>query len=94
MTTNTDKPKKSLLARIISLEGAMAAFGCYSLYSGVVTGEALQLFWGIMILGGLCVLTLVRRRDWKRHWEEIEAASANPAPPSPAEPNDTTNTEK
>ena len=94
MTTNTDKPKKALLARIISLEGAMAAFACYSLYSGMVTGEALQLFWGIMILGGLCVLTLVRRRDWKRHWEEVEAASAAQAPPSPTEQTDPTNMEK
>lgn len=71
-----EQPKRPLLARLLSLEGAMAAFGLYSLVSGFAGGDGLQVFWGIMILGGLCLLLAVRRRDWKRHWEEMEAAAA------------------
>ena len=74
--TTPDKPKRPLLARIISLEGAMAAFGLYSLVTGLRDGEEIQIFWGVMILVGLCILIVVRRRDWKKHWEEMEAIAA------------------
>jgi hypothetical protein len=94
MTSTAEKPKRSLLARIISLEGAMAAFGIYSLYSGLQGGETLQIFWGVMILGGLCLLIAVRRRDWKKHWAEVEAETAARLRPTPPEHDDTTRTEK
>jgi hypothetical protein len=94
MTATSEKPRRSLLARIISIEGAMAAFGLYSLVSGLRSGEVLQIFWGIMILGGLCLLIAVRRRDWKRHWEEMETLSANRSQSPPPEQTDTTPTEK
>jgi len=92
--TTTEKPKRPLLARIISLEGAMAAFGLYSLVTGLMEGQELQIFWGVMILGGLCVLIAVRRRDWKRHWEEVEAASIEKSRPTPPQHTDTTQGEK
>ena len=81
MPSVSEKPKKSLLARMISMEGAMAAFGLYSLVSGlVITTDkeeaTTQIFWGILILCGLGLLVAVRRRDWKKHWEEMEAISA------------------
>lgn len=94
MTTNPEKPGKPLLARIISLEGAMAAFGLYSLISGLLNEEALQIFWGIMILGGLCLLIAIRRRDWKKHWEEMDAISAARLQASSRESDDTNQTEK
>ena len=98
MTAPLEKPKKSLLARLISLEGAMAAFGLYSLASGlmVMEGEeaATQIFWGIMILSGLCVLLAVRRRDWKKHWAEMEAETAARLKAASPEKPDTTRTEK
>lgn len=94
MTTETEKPKKSLLARIVSMEGAMAAFGLYELYSGLIYGEELQIFWGVMILAGLCILIAVRRRDWKKHWEEMEALNANRSKSPNTEQTDTTPTEK
>jgi hypothetical protein len=86
MTTN-ERGGRSLLARIFSLEGAMAAFGLYSLGSGLQNDEPLWIFWGVMILVGLGVLMQVRRRDWKKHWEELEAEAAaralrnSPKPP-------------
>lgn len=94
MTTETEKPKKSLLARIVSMEGAMAAFGLYELYSGLIYGEELQIFWGVMILAGLCILIAVRRRDWKKHWEEMEALNANRSKSPNTKQTDTTPTEK
>lgn len=83
MSADVDQPRKSLLSRIVSLETAMALFACYSLISGLVFSEgeeaATQIFWGIMILCGLGVLVVVRRRDWKKHWEGMEADSARRA---------------
>lgn len=94
MTPTAEKPKRSLLARIISIEGAMAAFGVYSLYAGFQRGDILHIFWGVMILGGLCILIAVRRRDWKKHWEEVDATTAARMQPPPPEHDDTTRTEK
>ena len=91
--TSPEKPKRPLLARIISLEGAMAAFGLYSLVTGLRDGEEIQIFWGAMILIGLCILLAVRRRDWQKHWEEMEAISAARLKRSSPEHTDTTSKE-
>jgi len=72
-------PGRPLLGRIISLEGAMAAFGLYSLGSGLWQGEPMPVFWGVSILLGLAVLAAVRRRDWQNHWQRLE--ERRPAPP-------------
>ena len=84
----TDRPRRPLLARLISLEGAMAAFGIYSLSTGLWHGEEIWIFWGIMILTGLCLLALVRRRDWKKHWEEMDAIAAARLRAKSGEPKD------
>lgn len=65
--------KRTMLTRIVSLEAVMAAFGIYSLITGFLEMKELQIFWGVMILGGLGALFAVRRRDWKKHWEELDA---------------------
>ena len=75
--------KRPLLARIVSLEGAMATFGLYSLVTGLMDGEGLQIFWGVMILAGLGILIVVRRRDWQKHWEEMESVWNKRSPPPP-----------
>lgn len=79
------KPERPLLARIISMEGAIAAFGLYSLGSGLWQGEVIPIFWGLTILVGLVVLTLVRRRDWQRHWELVARQNAS-TPQNDSEP--------
>ena len=92
---NTPTPhKRPLLARIISLEGAMAAFGLYSLVTGLMEGQELQIFWGVMILAGLCILIAVRRRDWKKHWEEMDAVMSERSRPTPPEQSDTSRKEE
>ena len=79
--------KRPLLARIISLEGAMAAFGLYSLVTGLLDGQDLQIFWGVIILAGIGILIVVRRRDWQKHWEEMESvwSKQSPTPPEHAD---------
>lgn len=58
--------------RIWSMEGGLGAFGLYSLISGVLRSEILSIFWGGTILCGLGILYVVRRRDWAKHWEEMD----------------------
>jgi hypothetical protein len=60
--------------RLLSMEGLFAAFALFSLGTGVWRGELLPIFWGGVILAGLGMLMLVRRRDWQKHWEELEKA--------------------
>jgi hypothetical protein len=81
----TGKPARPLLARIISLEGAMAAFGLYSLGSGLWQGDLIPIFWGVTILVGLVVLAAARRRDWQQHWQ-LQAKQHSSAPPRDSEP--------
>ena len=58
--------------RIFSLEGALAAFGLFSLGSGLWQGELMPAFWGVTVLTGLVILVAVRRRDWQKHWQDVE----------------------
>lgn len=68
-----EKPKKSLIEKIVSMETLILAAGLFSLGSGYYTGEPLQYFWGGMIITGSIVLHFVKKKDWKKHWEEQEA---------------------
>jgi hypothetical protein len=86
--TDNQKRSKPLLARIFSLEGAMAAFAFYSLGSGLLQGELMSVFWGVIILVGLGILVAVRRRDWKQHWDALEQqhSASRPSDRTPPEP--------
>jgi hypothetical protein len=77
---NAGKSARPLAARILSMEGAIAAFGLYSLGSGLWQGALIPIFWGVTILVGLVVLAAVRRRDWQQHWQQLDRQP--PAPPS------------
>lgn len=66
MTDNV-KPKKKLL------EILMPLVGIFILGSGIYRGEAMQYFFGGMIIAGSVALHFVRKKDWKKHWEEQEA---------------------
>lgn len=68
-----EKQKKSLIEKIFSMETLIFVAGLFSLGSGFYTGEPLQYFWGGMIITGSIVLHFVRKKDWKKHWEEQEA---------------------
>ena len=83
---NSQPQRKSVLARIFSLEWVMAAFGLFSLGSGLLEGELMPVFWGVMILAGLAILLVVRRRDWQKHWEGLERQNSSPCRRDDSEP--------
>lgn len=47
--------------------------GFFILGSGIYRGEEMQYFFGGMIICGSIALHFVRKKDWKKHWEEQEA---------------------
>ena len=69
----TETQKKSFINKILSMETLIFLAGIFSLCSGFYTGEPMQYFWGGMIICGSIVLHFVRRKDWKKHWEEQES---------------------
>ena len=69
---NKENQEISVLGRLFSLEMFLFLMGIVCLVSGIVTGELLQLFWGVMISVGSVILHFVRKKDWKKHWEEQE----------------------
>ena len=67
------KQPKSLLDRILSMETLIFLVGLMLIGSGFYTGEPMQFFFGGMIICGSVILHFVRKKDWKKHWEEQEA---------------------
>ena len=67
-----EKQEASIIGRLFSIEALLIVMGLACLVSGFATGETIQLFWGVMIVGGSVVLYLVKKKDWKKHWEEQE----------------------
>lgn len=72
MDKDKEKQEISVIGRLFSIEALLLLMGIVSLVSGIVTGEATQLFWGGMIIGGAVILYFVKKKDWKKHWEEQE----------------------
>lgn len=67
-----EKQEISLIGRIFCMEALILLMGLISLGSGILTGSPIQLFWGGLIIVGAIVLHFVRKKDWKKHWEEQE----------------------
>ncbi len=74
MDNGKAKQEISVIGRLFSLEALLILMGLISLVSGIVTGQATQIFFGVVILAGSVALYFVRKKDWKKHWEELEAA--------------------
>ncbi len=72
MDKDKGKQEISLIGRLFSIEAFLILMGIVSLGYGIVNGTSINIFWGVMILGGSVVLHFVRKRDWKSHWEEQE----------------------
>ncbi|HYR03181.1 MAG TPA: hypothetical protein VES58_07535 [Syntrophobacteria bacterium] len=73
MDKEKEKQEISLIGRLFCVEALLLLMGIVSLVSGIITGQEVQLFWGVMIIGGSITLYFVRKKDWKKHWEEKEA---------------------
>src|ERR1700674_431025 len=67
-----EKQEVSIIGRLFSIEALLVVMGLVCLVSGIMTGASIQLFWGAMIIGGSVILFFVKKKDWKKHWEEQE----------------------
>jgi hypothetical protein len=75
MTHNTQNEiqKASLIGRILSIEAFLLLMGIATLAYGIANDMTISIFWGCVIIPGVFVLYLVRKRDWTKHWQEMEA---------------------
>jgi hypothetical protein len=72
MDKDKEKQEISVIGRLFSIEAFLILMGIVSLGYGIVNGTSINIFWGVMILGGSVILFFVRKKDWAKHWEEQE----------------------
>ncbi len=72
MNKEKEQQEISVLGRLICMEALIFVMGVISLGYGIVNGTAVHIFWGVTILLGSVALSFVKKRDWKKHWEEQE----------------------
>ena len=75
MTHDTQKEiqKASLIGRILSTEAFLLFMGITLLVYGIANEATMIIFWACVIIPGVFVLYMVRKRDWTKHWQEMEA---------------------
>lgn len=55
----------------------LGLLGLGLLSGGAFLGSIMGVFWGVVVLGGLVLLHLVRKKDWQKHWAEMEQRNRN-----------------
>jgi len=73
MNKDNENLEISVLGRLLCMEALIFLMGLVSLGYGVVNGAGMSIFFGVFILSGAVVLYFVKKKDWKKHWEEQEA---------------------
>ena len=75
MSQETDKEirKSSLLGRIVPTEVFLLLMGISSLTYGIANDMTMSIFWGCVIIPGVFILHHVRKTDWTKHWQDMEA---------------------
>ena len=74
MTHGSHKEQKKSLAQLLfSSEALLVLVGVALMVYGVSNGTSIIIFWACVIIPGAVILHLVRRKDWTKHWEEMEA---------------------
>ena len=73
MDQDKQRQEVSLIGRILSIEALLFLMGCFSLYHGIVNDKPVSIFFGVIIIPGVFILSKVRKKDWKKHWEDMEA---------------------
>lgn len=63
----------SLIGRILSMEAFLLFIGIALLVYGIANGATMVIFWACVIIPGVIILHQVRKRDWTKHWQEMEA---------------------
>lgn len=87
MDKNKQRQEVSLIGRILSMEALLLMMGVASLVYGIANGIGVNIFFGVIIIPGVFFLVKVRKKDWKKHWEDLEAeqkarAARNTQPPT------------
>lgn len=62
----------SLIGKIFCVESMIFVMGCLLLWYGVSEWKPVSIFWGLMILVAFVVLKFARKKDWKKHWAEMD----------------------
>ncbi|MDD2364734.1 MAG: hypothetical protein PHN84_01075 [Desulfuromonadaceae bacterium] len=65
--------KASLIGRILSMETFLLLMGLASLFYGISKDIWINIFWGCVIIPGVFILHKVRKKDWAKHWADMEA---------------------
>jgi len=92
MDNDKQRQEVSLIGRILSMEMLLLVMGVASLIYGITRGATMNIFWGIVIIPGVFILMKVRKKDWKKHWEDMEAEHRSresrnrPSPPPDTPP--------
>ena len=75
MTHDTQKEiqEASLIGRILSMEAFLLLMGVALLVYGISNEATMIIFWACVIIPGVFVLYFVRKKDWTKHWQEMEA---------------------
>ena len=87
MDNDKQRQEVSLIGRILSIEMMLLVMGVASLIYGIVNDQIINIFWGVVIIPGVFILIKVRKKDWTKHWQEMEAeqkareARNKPSPP-------------
>ena len=72
MDKDKEKLEISVLGRLLSMEALIFLMGLASLWYGIVNGAGMSIFFGVFILSGAVALFFVKKKDWKKHWEDQE----------------------
>lgn len=72
MDNDKQRQEVSLVGRILSMEALLLLMGVLSLIYGIMRGEIMNIFWAVVIIPGVFLLIKVRKKDWKKHWEDME----------------------
>jgi amino acid permease len=67
-----ERQESSLVGRVLSMEAVLLLMGVASLLYGLINGEHVNTFFGLVIIPGVFVLHKVKRKDWKAHWAQLE----------------------
>ena len=68
-----ESQKASLIGRILSMEAFLLFMGIALMVYGIANDATMVIFWACVIIPGVFVLNYVRRTDWTKHWQEMEA---------------------
>lgn len=75
MSTENSQQKSreeaSLIGRFLTLDALILLMGCLSLIYGIMERKMENIFWAAIIIPGFFILQRVRKKDWKKHWEDL-----------------------